>query len=67
MRDWFKYARVGAGYDEQHRQRREHTIGRAPTPELRHQLHVALGNAGKCDDRCTHEPYPPCPVCGEPA
>lgn len=37
------------------------------TPEQRHQIHLVLGDRGKCDERCTHEPYPPCPVCGEPA
>jgi hypothetical protein len=35
------------------------------TPQRRHQLHMSLGDRGKCDDNCTHEPYPPCPVCGE--
>lgn len=32
---------------------------------LRHRNHLMMGDRGKCDDSCTHEPYPPCPVCGE--
>lgn len=33
-------------------------------PELRHRGHVQAGQSGLCDENCTHEPYPPCPVCG---
>jgi hypothetical protein len=34
---------------------------------LRHQGHLMMGDQGRCGENCTHEPYPPCPICGEPA
>lgn len=37
------------------------------TPEWRHKTHLMMGDQGRCTENCTHEPYPPCPVCGEPA
>jgi len=42
-------------------------VARDITPQERHEIHVAMGDVGRCDESCTHEPYPPCPVCGEPA